>query len=104
MDLLFEVRVGRVHNGYIGIVSCFPGLCTSKLFIKCVGCFPVFLVKVKRQFSKVFVMDACSQTVSHELLKGVRHLRIFGLLGSASDPGFEICYGLLRFLCAVEKS
>ena len=64
IDLLFEFRVDRVHNSYIGIVSCFPRFCTGKLFIKCVGCFPVFLVMVKKQFSKVFVVNARAQAVS----------------------------------------
>ena len=69
IDLLFEFRVDRVHNSYIGIVSCFSRLCTGKLFIKCVGCFPVFLVMVTKQFSKVFVVNAHAQAVSHKLLK-----------------------------------
>ena len=50
------------------------------MFMKCVGCFPVFLVMVKKQFSKVFVVNARAQAVSHKLLKWVRHLRISGLL------------------------
>ena len=58
---------------------------------------------VKKQLSKVFFVHARARTVSHKLLRWDRHLRIFGLLGSASNQGFEICHRLVRFLCAVEK-
>ena len=32
-----------------------------------VGCFPVFLVMVKKQFSKVLVVNARAPAVSHKL-------------------------------------
>ena len=57
-----------MHDGYVSVVCCLPGFCSSKLFFKRVGCFTIFFVVVKEDFPQILVVNASSNAVTHEFL------------------------------------
>ena len=68
IDLFFNFRGSRMHDGYVGVVCCLPGFCSSKLFFKRVGRFTIFFVVAKKDFPQILVVNASAQTVTHEFL------------------------------------